>query len=77
MTMADRPPFDTTRAAFFLVAAVIGVHCAVVLYGVVFCGFTPEAARCADLRGQLTELLTGALAAALAFAGGYSRKDKE
>lgn len=76
MVMAQKPPFDTTRAAFFLVAAVIAVHCLVVMYGMVFCGAHPDASRCADLRGQLNELLTAALAAALAFAGGYSRKDK-
>jgi len=77
VTMADRPPFDTTRAAFYLVAGVICVHCFAVLYGMVICGFNTDAGRCADLRGQMTELLTAALAAALAFAGGYSRKDKE
>lgn len=71
-----KPPFDTTKAAFYLVAMVIGVHCVVVLGGMVFCGFHPEAARCADLRGMLGELLTGALAAALAFAGGFKRGDK-
>jgi hypothetical protein len=73
--MAEKPPFDTTKAAFLLVAMVIAVHCLVVMGGVVFCGFHPEAARCADLRAMLGELLTGALAAALAFAGGM-RRDK-
>ena len=76
VAMAIKPPFDTTKAAFFLVAFVIMVHCVVVLFGMVFCGFHPDAQRCADLRGQLTELLTGALAAALAFAGGYKRGEK-
>lgn len=73
--MANKPPFDTVKWSFFLVASVIGVHCAVVLVGVVFCGFNPDGARCGDLRGQLTELLAGALAAALAFAGGFKRGD--
>jgi hypothetical protein len=70
----DRPPFDTVKWSFFLVAGVIGIHCVVVLAGVVFCGFHPDGARCGDLRGQLTELLAGALAAALAFAGGFSKR---
>jgi hypothetical protein len=74
--MAGKTPFDTTRAAFYLVAGVIAVHCMVVLSGVVFCGFNPDGARCGDLRGALSELLTGALAAALAFAGGYSKRDR-
>lgn len=74
----DKPPFDATRAAFFLIAGVIAVQCAVVLIGVVFC--LSEAAalvegkiKC-DPEGRLYELLTGALAAALAFAVGHNRK---
>jgi hypothetical protein len=72
--VADKPPFDTVRAAFFLVAGVIAVHCTVILVGVVFCALQTEGARCGELRGMLGELLTAALAAALAFAGGNSRK---
>lgn len=71
-----KPPFDTTKAAFFLVAGVIVVHCVVVLGGMVFCAMYDSPTRCGDIRGQLNELLTAALAAALAFAGGYTRKDK-
>jgi hypothetical protein len=70
--MAGRPPsFDLVKASFLLVAGVIGVHCVVVLAGLVFCWLNPDAtSRCDNLRSQLTELLAGALAAALAFAGG-------
>jgi len=78
--MADRPPFDLVRASFMLVAVVIGTHCVIVLGGVVFCWINVElvaSGRCGDLRGQLLETLAAALAAALAFAGGHIRRDKE
>jgi hypothetical protein len=70
----DKPPFDTVRAAFFLVAGVISVQCIILMYSVVFCSFFSTGERCEGLRGSLTELLTAALAAALAFAGGMTRK---
>jgi hypothetical protein len=73
--MPERPPFDTVRACFYLVAAVIAVQCLVVLVGVVWCALitVDRPSRCEELRGLLGEVLTGALAAALAFAGGYNR----
>jgi hypothetical protein len=59
------------RYAFILVAGVIATHCIVVLVGVGFCFVHPDLeARCNDMRGQLLEALTAALAAALAFGGG-------
>jgi hypothetical protein len=75
----SRPPFDTTRAAFFLVAGVIALYGVVVLIGVVTCAiYSGEIAqgrfRC-DGQDKLAELLAAALAAALAFAGGFNRKD--
>jgi hypothetical protein len=75
--MDEKPPFDTVKAAFFLVAGVIAVHCIVVLAGVAFCwthAVDAPSSRCDDLRGQLAEMLTAALAAALAFVGGFSKK---
>lgn len=74
--MSGRPPFDPVKAAFYLVALVIGVHCVVVLLGAGLCVY--EILRhgqfdC-DPKGRLGELLTGALAAAIAFGGGYVRK---
>jgi hypothetical protein len=72
--MSDRPPFDTIKWSFFLVAFVIATHCIIVMAGVAFCWVHTEEAltsRCSDLRGQLIEMLAAALAAALAFAGGY------
>jgi hypothetical protein len=77
--VANRPPFDLVKASFYLVAGVIGVHCAVVLTMVAFCWANSDPTqpgRCADLRGQLAELLTAALASALAFSAGRSRKDE-
>lgn len=77
--MAGKPPFDTVRAAFYLIAGVIAVHCLVVLITLVFCWTHPEqeaTLRCGSMRDQLTQLLAAALAAALALAGGLTRKDK-
>lgn len=72
--MAQKPPFDTTKWSFVLVAFVICTHCMIVIMGMVFCWIYPEqTARCENLRGQLIELLAGALAAALAFAGARTR----
>ncbi len=71
--MDDRPPFDPARAAFYLVAGVVAVHALVVLFVVGFCAWNgAELVRGAfqcDARDRLAELLTAALAAALAFAG--------
>jgi hypothetical protein len=72
--MDDRPPFDPQKAGFLLVAIVIGVHCLVVLMGTVACvGFAGTILANAELKcdpdGRLMQLLTAALAAALAFAG--------
>jgi hypothetical protein len=78
MTLSDRPPFDPVRACFWLVALVIGVHGAVVLMGAGLCVYfgativgNPEI-MC-DPKGRLSDLLAGALAAALAFSGGFVR----
>lgn len=73
-----KPPFDTTRAAFFLVASVIALYGVVVLIGVVMCAVYSNSIvegrfRC-DAQDKLTELLAAALAAALAFAGGFRSK---
>lgn len=70
-------PFNTTRAVFFLVAGVISFQCLIVLVGVVLCGvnlefLTANKMTC-DRDSKLFEILTGALTAALAFAGGMMR----
>jgi len=71
--MEEKPPFDFVKASFFLVAGVIGVHLAVVVAGAMVCLFSVKAGEC-DSGGRLGEVLAAALAAALAFAGGISRK---
>jgi hypothetical protein len=75
----DKPPFDTTKACFYLIAAILAFQCIVVLVGVVSCLWylhtivTNPDLSC-DPKDRLGQLLTGALAAALAFAGGFTRK---
>jgi hypothetical protein len=75
----DKPPFDPVRAAFWLIAFVVGI------YGVVIIGFAAacvihattiihEEISC-DPNNRLMGLLAAALAAALAFAG-IRGKDK-
>lgn len=75
----DKPPFDFGRAAFYLVAAVILAH--VVLVGMVASVCLWHARALIEVPanecvppGQLMEVLAGALAAALAFAGGNRRR---
>lgn len=77
--MDPRPPFDVVRAAFFLVAFVLGIQCLVVLIGVGWCAWHARDVldvhgtfKC-DADGHLFELLGSALSAALAFAGGMMR----
>jgi hypothetical protein len=75
--MNDRPPFDVVRAAFYLVAFVLVIHCLVVLIGVGLCAWNSrdivEGKFKCDSDGHLFELLGSALSAALAFAGGLMR----
>jgi len=75
--MEEPPPFDTVKASFFLIAGIIAVHCIVVLAGVVECiihvdMYLTNSREC-DPKSRLSELLSAALAAALAFAGGVKR----
>jgi len=76
--MSDKPPFDTIKASFYLIASIIAVHCIVVVASVAACIWhaetiitTPEIV--CDPKNRLSELLSAALAAALAFAGGFTR----
>jgi hypothetical protein len=77
--MSDKPPFDPQRAAFLLVAFVIGVQAAVILGFSAACIWHAEViitspdVNC-DPNSRLMGLLAAALAAALAFAG--VRRDK-
>jgi hypothetical protein len=70
----ERPPFDPQRAAFWLIVFVIAVHAVVVLAGGVAClVYAREIILRPDLKcdpdSRLFQLLSAALAAALAFAG--------
>jgi hypothetical protein len=77
--MSEKPPFDTVRAAFFLVAGVIATYCVLCIAAMVHCWVNYELVAklseggC-DMRGRFFDLLSAALSAALAFAGGFSRK---
>ena len=77
-----KEPFDPIRACFWLIAAILAVQCLVALVGLAACIYWSGAiieGRRLDLREHqptLNQLLTGALAAALAFAAGFTRKDK-
>ena len=77
----DRPPFDPIRACFWLIAAILAVQCLVALAGLAACIYWSGAViegkwNCENINQMLGQLLTGALAAALAFAAGFTRKDK-
>jgi len=80
--MDDKPPFDPVKASFYLIAGILGVQCLIVLMGAISCLvymhtiLTNPEVMC-DPKGRLTELLTAALAAALAFAGGFTRGDRK
>jgi hypothetical protein len=72
-----RPPFDTVRAAFILVAFVIVIYAIVVLIGFGVCVYHHDELvaghfKC-DAENRLVDLLSAALASALAFAGGLMR----
>jgi len=76
--VSEKPPFDTVKAAFYLVAGVIAVQCVVILVALVHCWMHFEEAiqlkvGC-DMQGRLSDLMSAALAAAIAFAGGFSRQ---
>lgn len=75
----DKPPFDSVRAGFYLVAGVIATYCVLSLAAMLHCWLNYETvARLSeggcDTRGRFFDLLSAALSAALAFAGGFSRK---
>jgi len=77
----DKPPFDPIRACFYLISAVLGVQCFIALMGLAACLYWSEHVvegkwSCENINATLNQLLTGALAAALAFAAGFAKKDK-
>jgi hypothetical protein len=75
-----KEPFDPIRACFYLIAAILGVQCLVALVGLGACIYWSGSViegkwTCENINSTLNQLLTGALAAALAFAAGFTRKD--
>jgi hypothetical protein len=78
----DKPPFDPVKASFYLIASILGVHCLVVLVSLCACLWWGEAVvqgkwTCENISNHISQLLAGALAAALAFSAGFNRKDKD
>lgn len=70
--------WNPTRACFWLIAAILAVHALVVLAGVGACLYYAQEVLSGkfvcDKDSRLSELLSAALAAALAFAGGKMSK---
>jgi multisubunit Na+/H+ antiporter MnhB subunit len=82
MSMGDKPPFDPIKASFYLVSGILAFQClmvgavAIICMSLAFNEVIQGKFEC-DKGGKLSELMTGALAAALAFAGGTTRgRDK-
>jgi hypothetical protein len=68
-----KPPFDFRKASFYLVAFVVVAHVLIVFLGLGVCFWNYDLilankAEC-DTKGKLSELLSTALAAAIAFTG--------
>lgn len=81
LAMADKPPFDAVRACFYLIAAILAFQCIVALLALGVCIYWSGAviagkATCENINNLLNQLMSGALAAALAFTAGFTRKDK-
>jgi hypothetical protein len=70
----DKPPFDPVRAAFWLIAFVVGIYGVVITAFAVACvvhatAIISDSEISCDPHNRLMGLLAAALAAALAFAG--------
>lgn len=79
--MNEKPPFDPMKASFYLIAFILAFQCMVVLVGLAYCmywsRFIVEGKySCENISASLNQLLSGALAAALAFAAGFTKRDK-
>jgi hypothetical protein len=77
----DKPPFDAVRACFYLIAAVLCFQGIVALTGLAFCLYWGERIvegnyNCNQIGTTLNQLLSGALAAALAFTAAFTKRDK-
>ena len=79
--MDDKPPFDPIRACFFLVAAILSFQCLVALVALGVCIYWSSSviegkASCENINSLLNQLMSGALAAALAFTAGFAKPPK-
>lgn len=82
--MSDKPPpeFDAVRAAFYLVAFVIGVESVFALMSAAACFIHAELIisnpdiKC-DPDNKIFQMMAGALAAAIAFASIRKSRDKD
>jgi len=77
----DKPPFDPVRACFYLIAAILGFQCLVALLALAICIYWSGSviagkASCENINGLLNQLMSGALAAALAFTAGFAKPPK-
>ena len=75
-----KEPFDPIRACFYLISAILAFQCMVAFTGLVFCVYWGERIvegkySCEGIGSQLNQLLTGALAAALAFTAAFTKRD--
>lgn len=74
----EKPPFDAVKAVFWLIAFVIGSEALVAVIGMTTCviyarTLIKDPSLQCDPEGRLFQLLSSALAAALAFAAGFTK----
>jgi hypothetical protein len=74
-----KDPFDPIKAGFWLIAGVLAVQCLIALISLGLCVYWSGHAvegktSCENINSIITQLLTSALAAALAFVAG--KRDK-
>ena len=77
--MNEKPPFDPVKACFYLIAAVLAFQGLVGLTGLVFCVWYGERIveghfSCSGIGTALNQIMQGALAAALAFTAGFTKR---
>jgi len=79
--MPDKEPFDPVRACFYLIAGVLAFQGLVGMVGLVWCVYWGEhiiegRLKCDNIATALNQIMQNALAAALAFTAGFTKRDK-
>ena len=79
--MSEKPPFDSVRACFYLIAGVLMFQGIVGLVGLSWCVYWGEhiiegKLKCDNISAALNQIMQNALAAALAFTAGFTKRDK-